>query len=107
MVMPGELYALAAWTVKAGKQDEFIHLWEGFATWTSENQPGAGDGYLLQDQENPQKFISYGPWENPDDMADWRSRPQFRQFFAQARELCDEIQPRTLKMVANLKSRGG
>ena len=30
----------------------------------------------------------------------WTERPEFKAFFSQARELCEELQPRTLVRVA-------
>lgn len=94
-------YAVGLWTVKPGKEQQFIAQWEAFARWTSEHQPGAQTGYLLQDPKNPQQFISFGPWENDDAMNAWRERPEFKAFAASAREICAEFQPRSLNLVAS------
>ena len=96
----GEMYTLGIWTAKQGKENSFKTAWESFAKWTTKNQAGAGTGYLLQDPEKPQQFISYGPWENAEAIKSWRERPEFKAFVSQARELCEELQPRTLVLVA-------
>ena len=93
-------YTLGNWTVKAGNEEAFIAEWKAFAEWSSKNQPGAGYGYLLQDPEHPQQFVSFGPWENLDAIRAWRERPEFKAFVGKVKMLCDNFQPHTLKLVA-------
>ncbi len=94
------LYTLGHWTVKAGKEDEFIAGWESFAKWTSEHYPEAGIAYLLRDNANAQQFISYGPWTSEEAVKAWRESPAFRSFAGKVRELCDEFRPRSLTVAA-------
>ena len=96
----GQLFTSGLWIVKPGKEADFIRAWDDFAKWTSERQPGAGHGHLLQDLETSTQFLSFGPWESAERIAEWRASSGFAEFFAKARELCSEIQPRTLKLVA-------
>lgn len=96
----GQFYTAGLWAVKPGKESDFVRAWEEFALWTSEHQPGAGDGYLLQDTVHQQRFLSFGPWENVERIQDWRATPEFLAFVAQARELCEDFQPGTFKLVA-------
>lgn len=95
-----EIYTLGIWTAKKGKENNFKTAWESFAKWTRKNQAGAGTACLLQDPEKPQQFISYGPWESAEAIKSWRECPEFKTFLSQARELCEELQPRTLVLVA-------
>ena len=96
-----EIYTLGKWTVKPGLEDEFIKEWTTFANWTAKNVPGTGTGYLLRDENNPLKFISFGPWTDKDAIQQWRERDEFKKFFAKARELCDELEPNTLRLVSS------
>lgn len=91
---------LGDWLVKPGKESEFIALWDSFAQWTSQNHAGGGTGHLLQDVTNPSRFVSFGFWDNVDAIDRWREDSEFQDFLGNARKLCDEIQPRTLKLVA-------
>lgn len=100
MNTPNQPYTLGLWTVKEGKEDDFIAEWEGFAKWTSRNQHGARDAYLLRDLNNPRLFISFGPWDDAEAIATWRGRPEFKAFVAKAKELCDDFQPRSLVLAA-------
>ncbi len=93
-------YTLGTWTAKAGREKELIAEWQKFAKWTSERYPGAGTAVLLQDSENPRRFVSCGPWDNTDSIKGWRESPEFKAFALKVRELCDEFQPRSLALAA-------
>jgi len=94
-------YTHGLWIVKAGNEKAFIEEWSKFAKWTSNNHPGAGNGHLLQDSDNPQLFISFGPWKDAESIKTWREDPEFKKFVAKAKELCDSFQPRSLRIVAS------
>jgi heme-degrading monooxygenase HmoA len=94
-----QLYTCGTWIVKSGMEQDFIEVWQAFADWTSRDQVGAGAGTLLQNEADPSMFLSFGPWENLEVIAKWRSRPEFQDFVARARELCNEVKPQTMKVV--------
>lgn len=98
-----ELYTAGIWIVKKGKETEFIQTWIKFAEWTSQNVMGAGNANLLQDTEKLGRFISFGPWKSAENIEEWRKLPEFKQFFAKAKQLCESIQPNTLKTVASIE----
>lgn len=93
------LYTCGAWVVKPGKEQAFIQAWQDFADWTSQSQAGAGVGTLLQSADDPASFLSFGPWESAEAIAEWRSQPKFQEFIARARELCVEFHPQTMRLV--------
>jgi heme-degrading monooxygenase HmoA len=95
-----ETYTLGIWTVKPGKEEEFIRIWTSFANWTSENISGAGKGRLLLDEKNSLRFISFGPWNSEDSIQKWRDSGEFKSFVTKAKDLCDDFQPNTLKLVS-------
>ena len=96
----GQLYNSGQWLVKPGKEAEFISAWDTFSKWTVLNQAGAGSGHLIQDTANSRSFLSFGPWDSQDAIQQWRQKPEFQAFVSRVRELCDDIQPRTLTLVA-------
>ena len=97
----GEMYTLGIWTVKRGRDKEFIDQWTAFANWTSENFSDGGEGYLLQDESNSSRFISFGPWKNQNAIEQWRSSDEFKNFVVVVKELCSDFQPNTLKLVSS------
>lgn len=100
MIKVNQPYTVGKWTTRIGSERAFITEWERFAKWTAKNQQGAGIGYLLQDKEKPQEFISFGPWENDDAIKAWRERPEFKTFVSTIGELCAKFQPQSLALVA-------
>ncbi len=100
---PKAIYTLGIWTVKPDKEKEFINAWTEFANWTDKNISGPGKAYLLQDEKNPLRFISFGPWDNEKSIQEWRESPDFKSFVTKVRELCDDFQPNTLKVASTSK----
>lgn len=100
----GQLYTLGIWTTMEGQESEFIEAWQAFADWTFGSQPGAGSGTLLQNKDTPQRFISFGPWESADSVESWRKQPQFKEFVARARELCEDFEPQNMIVVGQSKA---
>jgi heme-degrading monooxygenase HmoA len=92
------LYTCGTWIVKPGREQTFIQAWQDFADWTSRTQAGAGIGTLLQSADDPASFLSFGPWEDAEAIADWRSQPKFKEFIARARLLCVEFHPQTMRL---------
>ena len=95
-----ETYTLGIWTVKPGKEKEFISEWTSFANWTCENISGSGKAYLLRDEKNSLRFISFGPWDNESSIQKWRDSNEFKNFVTKVKDLCDDFQPNTLKVAS-------
>lgn len=94
------LYTLGTWTVKPGKEKEFIQAWTSFANWTTHHVAGSGKGYLLQDEKDGLKFVSFGAWADEISIERWRGTKEFQDFAAQVKLLCDDFQPKTMALVS-------
>jgi heme-degrading monooxygenase HmoA len=105
MTKIGTVYTLGIWTVKPGNEAVFIKTWNDFAQWTSMNQKGAQIAVLVQDAEDSQKFISFGPWQDKEAALQWRNTMEFKRTFGKFREICSEIQPHTILAVASTDGR--
>lgn len=95
----GRLYTSAQWKAKPGKEKEFIQAWQRFASWTAQNFKASG-ARLIQDMEDPTRFVSFGRWDSQASIDDWRKRSEFEGFIKQARELCEVAEPHTFKVSA-------
>jgi hypothetical protein len=95
----GTLYRLGEWTVKPGKIPEFIEAWQAGADWIAQNLPDDGEGILLQDSENPNKFISFAFSSNLEKAQDVMSQTEYQELFSRVRALCDDVQPHRLNVV--------
>ena len=97
-------YTAGLWMVKPGKETDFVAAREEVVKWVVEKL-GAMEAHLLQDLEQPQRFFSFGPWKDLQSIKAWRERPEFAGFLSKMKELCVDIQPHTMKSVADITSR--
>jgi len=95
-----DVYTAGLWTVRPGNEALFIAAWQEFATWTTQHGPGNPNARLLQDLNEPRRFLSFGLWDSNESVDAWRQLPEFQAFFAKAKELCEAIEPYTLRQVA-------
>jgi hypothetical protein len=58
------------WTVKDGREDEFIRAWRELVPLGT--GLGSGDPLLFRDREHPNVFRSFGPWPNVDAITRFR-----------------------------------
>jgi heme-degrading monooxygenase HmoA len=99
-----ETYTLGIWKVKPGMDKEFISEWTSFANWTSETYSGeVGKAYLLRDETDSLRFISFGPWDGEITIRNWRNSNEFKEFAGKIADLCDDFQPNTLKVASSSK----
>ncbi len=92
-------YTQGVWLVKPGRADDFVIAWTEFAEWTKQHAHGAGRGTLLRDLENPNRFLSIGPWESLDAIESWRSLDGWRDRVTRIRQMLDGFEPATLELV--------
>ncbi len=92
------VYTLGVWTVKVGRESEFVEAWRDFAEKTAAEFP-APSAMLLRDLERPNVFISYGPWASLEDIATWRGSATFEQGVARIRDSLDGFEPHTMDPV--------
>lgn len=94
------IYAVGIWLVRPGNEAAFINAWKEFSAWTAVHRRGAGYGRLLQDNGNPSRFISFGPWDDLESVRAWGRQPEFRKAIARFMELCDQVTPGSFRVVA-------
>jgi hypothetical protein len=59
------------WTVKDGREDEFVAAWRELVPLGL--GLGAGDPNLLRDRERTNVFLSFGSWPDPDTVERFRA----------------------------------
>jgi len=97
------VFTFGLWSVKPGKEGDFVAAWETFARWTGKHQTGmVGEARLLEDIDQPRRFVSIGGWSDKQKVQAWRESPEFQAFFAKVSELCEETQPHMLKPVVRV-----
>jgi heme-degrading monooxygenase HmoA len=94
-----ETWTHGRWTVKAGREDEFVRAWREIADWTLEEFEGARGAKLVRDRESPNRFYSFGTWESAEAVARWRAHPSFDERISGIMEFVDELEPVTADVV--------
>jgi quinol monooxygenase YgiN len=98
------LYTSGTWVVKEGSEQASIDAWRDIAEWTSSEMTGTRWAKLMQDDENPNRFLSFGPWESAEAIQAWRESEGFQQPVGRIRELLEGFEPRTMHAVAEIGS---
>jgi heme-degrading monooxygenase HmoA len=95
------VFTLGIWTVKEGREDEFVRAWRDLAERTKEDFPDE-TATLLCDREQRNRFVSFGPWESLDQIEQWRDSTTFKEGVGRIREFLDEFAPSTLDVAAEI-----
>jgi heme-degrading monooxygenase HmoA len=84
------IWTHGVWTVKAGREDDFVSAWREMALGAMEELQAREKPYLFRDREHPNVFRSFGYWESPEEVAAFRGfiRPHLERI----RELTDGIE---------------
>jgi heme-degrading monooxygenase HmoA len=96
-----ETYTSGTWIVKPGEEDAFVEEWTAFVTWAS-SMPGSSTFRLVRDLDQPSKYLSFAPWETSEAADAWRESPEFRERLGRVRSHCEDFQPATYELVAQV-----
>jgi heme-degrading monooxygenase HmoA len=94
-----QLYTLGEWTVKSGREDDFVRVWREMAERTKLDFPNEV-ATLLRDRDQPNRFISSGPWESLEQIEEWRNSETFKTGVAKLRDLIDGFSAHTMDLAA-------
>jgi heme-degrading monooxygenase HmoA len=95
-----ETYTHTAWKVKPGLEEEFVKRWSEWVEW-SRREGLSAHAVLLHDLDDPQVFLSFGPWESVRAVTNWRSLPGYQERVARLSELVESFEPRTLSVAVS------
>ena len=95
----GRPIRLGMWTVNSDKVQEFIEAWQSSADWLTDNLPDNGEGFLVQDMENPNRFISFAFSDDLEMAQEVMSQIEYLDLFSKVRAICDDVQPHGMKIV--------
>jgi hypothetical protein len=84
------IWTHGVWTVKPGREDEFIVAWQAMARDAVAEHRPLSSPHLLRDRERPNVFRSFGPW--PDAEAAQRFREWVAPRLDEMRGLTEEIE---------------
>ncbi len=92
MARIGQPYTCGIWTVRDGSEEEFVTRWTALVE-SAEDIAGAQSFILIQDRQDPHRFISFGGWDDWTAADGWRSTEAFSERMRACRELCEDFRP--------------
>ena len=92
MTSIGQPFTCGIWTVRNGSQEEFVARWTTLVS-SAAALPGAESFLLIQDRQDPHRFISFGAWDAWATADGWRSSEAFKDAMSACRELCEDFRP--------------
>jgi heme-degrading monooxygenase HmoA len=93
-----ETYTSGMWLVKEGEEDEFVAAWRDFASW-GHTWPGCGTLRLVRDHYEPNRFMSFGPWESFEAQQAWKDSPEFKERIMRVRQHVEDFTPSVFEHV--------
>jgi heme-degrading monooxygenase HmoA len=64
--------------------------------------PGPRTARLTRDLSDPQRYLSFSPWESADAMHAWKSSPEFRERMGAVQQHVAEFTPSEFELVAEV-----
>src|SRR5919204_3483390 len=86
------LFTAGIWIVKEGHEAAFVDAWRDLAESTSHEMIGTTWAKLLQDDDNPRRFQSFGPWASAEAIKAWRESEGFQQRIGRIPELLENFE---------------
>jgi heme-degrading monooxygenase HmoA len=100
------IYTSGNWKATAGGEDAFVTAWQEFAAWASA-MPGAGRLQLVRDTRESGRYVSFGEWAGPEQVAAWKTLPEFRDRLARVVQHTDQFSSAELELVASAENGAG
>ncbi len=92
MLRSGQPYTCGTWIVRDGSEEEFVTRWTALVN-SADDGPGAESFILIQDRQDPHRFISFGAWDEWTSIDGWRASDAFKERMGACRELCEDFRP--------------
>jgi heme-degrading monooxygenase HmoA len=92
------VYTTGSWVPFPGREEAFLDAWESFASWAA-GLPGAGEGILVRDLRDPDRFVSFMAWESMDAVRAWKTHPEFKERMSRVQEHVDKFSPTETEIV--------
>jgi hypothetical protein len=84
--------------VDMGNIPEFIETWQSSSDWIVENLRDDGEAVLLQDTDNPTKFVSFAFSANLDKPEEVMARTEFQELWSKVLALCADVKPHRMQV---------
>jgi hypothetical protein len=102
----GQRFRLGIWSVKPEKRAKFIEAWQTSTDWLSQRLPNERGAVLLEDTNDPDRFISFAPITDPEGANELMSGSEFQELWARVLHYCDDVKPHSMRVVGSVTGQG-
>ena len=95
-------YTLARWKVIPGMEEQFIQAWKDMGEVFLNLPRPASQGTLIHSVSDATLFYSFGPWDDIEEIDAMRADPTAREAIKRVTDLCEEANPGTYQIVAEV-----
>ena len=95
-------YSTGSWLPFSGQEEPFLDAWKEFALWAAGMHGAAGEALLTRDLRDPERFISFLPWESLEAIQGWKAHPEFKERMSRVQKFVDEFAPTETEVVARV-----
>jgi hypothetical protein len=99
-------FRLGIWAVKPEKREKFIEAWQTSSDWLTQKLPNERGAVLLEDTNDPTRFISYAPISEFEVTNEVMSGPEFQEHWGAVMQLCDGVEPHSMQVVSAARGQG-
>ncbi len=97
----GQMFRLGTWVVKPDSAREFVDAWQDSSDWLTQRLTGERGIVLLEDPNDPGRYISFAPISDPGKVQQLMEVAEFQELWSKVMELCETATPSTLRVVAS------
>jgi heme-degrading monooxygenase HmoA len=98
-------YSTGSWLPHPGQEEPFLEAWKVFTGWATTMPGAAGEGLLVRDLRDRERFVSFLPWESLDAIKAWKAHPEFKQRMGLVQQHVDKFAPTETEVVARVTAR--
>lgn len=95
----GQLFRLGTWVVRPDNAQAFVAAWQASGDWLAKNLPNERGAVLLEDPEEPGRYVSFAPVSDPERVVELMSTTEFQDVWSEVMALCESVRASTLRVV--------
>ena len=95
-------YSTGSWLPFSGQEEPFLEAWKEFSRWAVAMPGAAGEALLVRDLRDPDRFISFLPWESLEAIQAWKAHAEFKERMSHVQQHIDKFAPTETEVVARV-----
>ena len=95
-------YSTGSWLPFPDQEEPFLEAWKAFSGWAIAMPGAAGEALLVRDLRDPDRFVSFLPWESLEAIQAWKAHAEFKERMSHVQQHIDKFAPTETEVVARV-----